>query len=535
MSNDDYSEEGFTTKGSGRRRPIRQPRVNSAETKELEDRKEEAKKRHAQALQDPTLLTKQAFKDRSDISLGTKRALTEVLGLHQMTEIQLHTYAAALGGGSVLGRSRTGTGKTLAYLLPAVERLLAADLAVFRPGYSIGVIVVAPTRELAMQIAEQAEALLTFHTDMDVACIYGGTKVQRDLRLLSGPRLPALLVATPGRFLELLDLKIGRRKFSDMTQETSILVLDEADRLLDGFDKETQKILSYLPRAEKRQTLLFSATISKRLRKFVEISLKDDVQEVDCLNDRSLRGETNLRVHQSYMTLPSLSDYVPTLLSIIQQHMNENKSYKILVFFPASKLVRFLVQFCNVGIGMSVLEIHSRMSQASRTRASNAFRSNKQAILFSSDVSARGVDYPDVSLVIQFGAPSTEDAYIHRLGRTGRAGQSGQGITVLMPFERNRMNLDMRNEAHVHIADFIERTKSAQLQIRSGHLILTPSAESACRAFLAYYIANARDIEPRQMLQHVNDFATGVGLAGVPRMDSKIIAKLGLEGLLQSL
>ncbi len=406
-SDDEYSEYQYhvdtdASLSGKKRRPLRRPLSSSNSTQvNLQMRRQEAQKRHEDALKDPTLLTKISFGDRNDISSSTKRAITEVLGLQRMTEIQAKTYAAALAGRSVLGRARTGTGKTLAFLLPSIERLLEADLDLFKPGLSIGIIIVVPTRELAIQIANQAEAVLTYHNDMTVACVYGGTKLQRDVRLFSGPRLPTVLVATPGRLLEHCEsTRVGRRKFSDIVQETHIVVLDEADRLLDGFAKETQKILSFSPRAEKRQTLLFSATISRKLRTFIKGSMQIDFDEIDCLSHPRDQSETNLRVDQSCLVLESISDYIPTLVSIIKNAMQES-NYKILVFFPASKLVRFFVHFFNIGLGIPVLEIHSRMSQASRTRASNMFRSSKNAILFSSDVSARGLDYPDVTLVIQ--------------------------------------------------------------------------------------------------------------------------------------
>lgn len=576
-SDDDYSEyseyntENEASQVGKRRRPLRRSSSSSDNVQlQLETRRQEAQKRHAEALKDPTLLTKFSFSDRKDISPSTKRAITEVLGLQRMTEIQAKTYAVALAGRSVLGRARTGTGKTLAFLLPSIERLLEADLELFKPGLSIGVIILAPTRELAIQIADQAEALLTFHNDMNVVCVYGGTKLQRDLRLLSGPRLPAILVATPGRLLEhCATTRIGRRKFSDMVQESRIVVLDEADRLLDGFAKEMQTILSYFPRAEKRQTLLFSATVSKKLRGFIKDSMKINFEEVDCLNNQSTQGETNLRVSQSFLALKTMSEYSPTLVSIIENGM-QKKDFKILVFFPASKLVRFFVHFFNVGLGIPVLEIHSRMSQASRTRASNAFRSSKNVILFSSDISARGLDYPDVSLVIQvshfhrfpvlflnasdapkltfvfnfldgqYGAPPTEDSYIHRIGRTGRAGCEGQSILVLMPFERQQIDTIIKRRVQMEKYNFVknheipQQIKSVQLQVRSGHTILTPNAEAACKAFLAYYIANCRDLDAEQVVKYATDFALHIGLLEVPPMESKHVARLGLEGLVKT-
>jgi ATP-dependent RNA helicase MSS116 len=381
-----------------------------------------------ETLKDPTLLTNLKFAERPDMHPATKRAITEVMGLQSMTEIQAKTYAAALSGESVLGRARTGTGKTLAFLLPAVERLLEADLNLYKPGRTIGMIIIAPTRELAIQIADQADSLLTFHNDMDVACIYGGTKMQRDMRLLTGPRMPTILVATPGRLLEHLEnTRINRRKFSDIAAESRIVVLDEADRLFEGFAKETKRILSFLPRAEKRQTLLFSATIQHKLRGFLKEHMKIDFTEVNCVDDRDIKTETNVRVDQTYHVLEDLTQYIPMLVAIIRQVIKNEENYKVLVFFPASKLVRFFVNFFNVGLQIPVLEIHSRMSQSSRNRSSNAFRSARRGILFTTDVSARGmclhvqvpticlqpfcslfipgssqgVDYPGVTLVVQ--------------------------------------------------------------------------------------------------------------------------------------
>jgi ATP-dependent RNA helicase MSS116 len=406
-SDDDYDynyEEGDAVSPRRRRLPnIRvRPKRPSATNDKIAIRQEEAKVRHQQALQDPTLLSNVNFSDRSDISPPTKRAITEVMGLQTMTEIQAKTYAAALAGECVLGRARTGTGKTLAFLLPTIERLLAADLDLYKPGRSIGAIIVAPTRELAIQIADQAETLLTYYNDMTVACIYGGTKIQRDNRLLSGPRMPAILVATPGRLLEHLEnTRINRRKFQDIAAETRIVVLDETDRLFDGFYKDTTKILSFLPRAEKRQTLLFSATFPRRFQAFLKESMKINFTQIDCVGRGDKKAETNTRVDQTYYMLENMEEYVTMLVAIIANAMESDQQYKILVFFPASKLVRFFVKLFNEGLRVPVLEIHSRMSQASRNRASSTFRSAKNAVMFSSDVSARGVDYPDVSLVIQ--------------------------------------------------------------------------------------------------------------------------------------
>ena len=222
------------------RRMRARPRRPSTVTQQVEQRRAEAEKRQEEALKDPTLLTNVEFAKRKDLHPSSKRALTEVMGLKTMTEIQSKTYAAALSGRDVLGRARTGTGKTVAFLLPAIERVLRSRE--YQPGLNIGILVISPTRELAQQIGDEAEKLLTFHNDMSVQVVFGGTKVSRDAARLR-KKLPTILVATPGRLQDLLEsTKVGARKFSDIMSTTSVCVLDETDQLLDmGFRREKKR------------------------------------------------------------------------------------------------------------------------------------------------------------------------------------------------------------------------------------------------------------------------------------------------------
>lgn len=218
-------------------------------------------------------------------------------------------------------------------MIPIVERLLEFDLDLYKPGRDIGAIIIAPTRELAIQIADQAKSLTSFINDFDVACIYGGTKMQRDMRLFGGPRMPSIVVATPGRILEHLDkTKVNRRKFCDIAEGTKIIVLDEADRMFESFPQETKKILSYLPRAKKRQTLLFSATIPNKLRFFLKNTMKIDYAEVDCVSSKLSNSETNLRAQQFFYQLQSMDEYISRLVGIIQREMSEEENYKVIVF-----------------------------------------------------------------------------------------------------------------------------------------------------------------------------------------------------------
>ena len=315
-----------------------------------------------------------------------------------MTEIQLKTYAAASSGQCVLASAKTGTGKTLAFLIPALERVLqGTDRSIYVPGRNIPILILAPTRELAIQIANQARLLLTFHSkDLSVMDMYGGTKMGRDVALLNR-RLPTILVATPGKLLEhIASTRIGGgRRFSDVISQTHIVVLDETDRLLDkGFQRDVYKILSHLPRREKRQTLLFSATMPKRIKSAMKDVLSSDYTEIHVDNHENEKGPgdlVNTRVTQSYYMLNSMDNYVVTLLNLLRNAMQSTDNFKILVFFPTTKLVRFFAQVCNtVGLKVPVQELHSKMSQSARQRASSDFSTSNRAVLFTSDVSARG-------------------------------------------------------------------------------------------------------------------------------------------------
>ena len=196
------------------------------------------------------------------------------------------------------------------------------------------------------------------------------------------------------------------------------------------------------------------------------------------------------------------------------------------------------------------------MSQSSRTRASSSFRNARRGILFSSDVSARGLDYPDVSLVVQMGAPSSDQDYVHRIGRTGRAGKAGKGLLVYLPFEtrqttkrKGSYRSDASIEEDLELASWIRQTdnkeslyqkcktdlEATQSKVRSGHVVLTPGAQASYKTFLAHYIPTPRKTKgsnsqtrPSEILQHAQDFVEGVGLANVPELDNEFATKLGL-------
>ena len=520
---------------------IRRPIRPASTEKKIAERKALIETRQNEALQDPTLLTDQSFSECDNLHISSKRALVEDMGLQKMTEVQAKTYNAAISGQDVLARARTGTGKTLAFLLPTVERITRNPT--FMPGNNIGCLIIAPTRELAIQIGEEADKLLQHHTDLTVQVMYGGTKIARDMNLLN-KKLPTILVATPGRILEhLQDTRVRGKKFSDdIIAKTDILILDEVDRLIDmGFRKDIQRIISYMPRKEKRQTMLFSATIPRGLRRAMKDSIRDDYYEVDCVGDGRQSTPTNLRVTQSHVVLPNMESIMMFIYSILKQSTND-KQYKIIVFFPTARMVRFFADFFNDGLEYPVIELHSKKSQSSRNTASENFKRAKNAILFTSDLSARGIDYPDVTQVIQIGLPESREQYIHRLGRTARAGKDGKGLLVLFPFESNFLSelkgLDVPIDKAISVSlsvlsklDLPEWMMDNFTTVKSRGNKLSTSAQLAYLAFLGYYLGQRDRINAHSkedVVEISNNFSKAIGFHQVPPLSRQLITKMGL-------
>merc|ERR1719162_2291045 len=531
-----FNNDSTDRKKNGRKGPARPRRPDSVEKKE-EENIAVAESRYAEALQDPSLLTNVKFSERTDLHPNSKRS---------MTEIQAKTFAAASTGGDVLGRARTGTGKTVAFLLPAIERLV--QLGEFRQNKDyVRILIVSPTRELATQIGVEAEKLLTFHNELSVKVIFGGTNMNRDISMFKS-RVPSILVATPGRLLDHMEnTKVNGLRFGqDVMSKTSIVILDETDRLLDmGFRREIKKILAYLPRKEKRQTLLFSATIPNDLKPILKEQMRDDYVEVDCIHDGDGASHTNQRVNQKYVILPTMDSYLSSLVSIVRRSIDEDRQlHKIVVFFPTAMLVGFFAQFFNDALGINVIELHSKKSQSFRNKASEKFRNAKKGVLFTSDVSARGVDYPDVTQVIQFGLPDSREQYIHRLGRTGRAGKTGEGLLVLAPYEKKflselkDLDVPMDDSSAQLLAnppkDDLALVNTGVNCISKGDAALTSIAQKAYRAYLGYYTGQMKRTQMRsktELVQTANNLFRLIGLRETPKLQKRTVGKMGLKGV----
>jgi ATP-dependent RNA helicase RhlE len=323
----------------------------------------------------------------------------------ETTPIQSVTIPAVLDGIDVIGCAETGTGKTAAFLLPLMQRLLAAGNA---ERTSTRVLVLAPTRELAVQIEDEFQGL-AYHTDLSVAAVYGGVP--------SGPQERALLasvdvvVATPGRLLD--HLGAGSARFAGV----EVLVLDEADRLLDmGFWPDVRRIVAALPAA--RQTLFFSATMS------------DDVfrsaKEI-------MRAPKLIHVGQTTMpdTITHVGADVPSTEKAgwLARFLRQTREPSIVFVRTKRGADRLASRLASAGIRCAAL--HADRTQSERTSAVEGFKSGRYLALVATDIAARGLDIDGVGHVINYEVPSSAEMYVHRVGRTGRARATGTALTLI--------------------------------------------------------------------------------------------------------
>ena len=344
-----------------------------------------------------------------DLPLHSKlrRGIQEI-GYTVPTPIQRGTIPHAVLGRDIIGTAQTGTGKTAAFLLPVLERLLE------EPRGRTHALILTPTRELALQ-AEGFLRKLAGHTHLRGAAVYGGVGMADQERGLRGGA--EIIIATPGRLLD--HMSRGYVNF----QSLKILVLDEADRMLDmGFLPDVRRILQRLPR--DRQTMLFSATMPPEIVKLSREFLRDP--RLVQVEERTVAA-----VGVTHLALPVPSHLKTDLLSELLQ---DEMMTSVLVFartkHRADNLVR---QLLHRGINVAV--IHGNRSQSQRIRALEGFRTGEYRVLVATDIAARGVDVKDVSHVVNFDVPHEPEIYIHRVGRTARAQQSGDAYTLVMPEE----------------------------------------------------------------------------------------------------
>ncbi|KAI9825686.1 MAG: hypothetical protein M1832_001030 [Thelocarpon impressellum] len=381
-----------------------------------------------------------------------------------MTQVQSMTIGETLKGIDVLAQAKTGTGKTLGFLIPVLQNILAAepDLANGRSrsrasASDVLAVIISPTRELAEQIAMEARRI-TERMGIIVQTAVGGTEKRRSLQQMQRQGCH-LLVGTPGRLKDIL----SDRSSGVAAPNLNTFVLDEADRLLDqGFWPEIQAIEGLLPdkTTTPRQTLMFSATVPREVISMVQQTMKRDYRFVRTVQEGE--EQTHAKVPQRLVNAGNFENLLPALLELCKREIHaadgSGEPFKAIVYFGATAHVSLAAStFANLrgsrGKDMfaphplqpaKLIEMHARLSQLQRTRASEAFRAAKSAIMFSSDVTARGMDFPNVTHVIQVGLPSGRDAYIHRLGRTARGNKTGEGWLLATELEMRELRQRLR-------------------------------------------------------------------------------------------
>ncbi|RDL35825.1 uncharacterized protein BP5553_06437 [Venustampulla echinocandica] len=386
------------------------------------------------------------------------QAITKGMGHHTMTDVQTMTINEGLRGVDIIAQARTGTGKTLGFLVPTIQNILnkSPELAV-RKRYSkarasdIRAIIISPTRELAEQIAAEANKL-AYNTDLRVQVAVGGNS-KRQMLMKTRQEGCHLLVATPGRLYDLLTDEYSGVRAPNLTT----LVLDEADRLLDdGFSQEIKEISNILPNRDTvdRQTLLFSATVPKEVMQLVRATLKPNFHFVQTVKEGELA--THEKVPQHLIAATGVENFMPALYELAKREVDkaakgEGNPFKAIVYFQstanvvlAHRIFDNLTPETGGRFGRSPLYpaevscIHGQLTQAQRTYTSERFRKSKSAILFSTDVTARGMDFPNVTHVVQIGLPTNREQYVHRIGRTGRGDKAGDGFLIIHEAERRQ-------------------------------------------------------------------------------------------------
>ena len=428
-----------------------------------------------------------------------------------LTPIQRCTLPHSLGGRDILGASKTGSGKTLCFLIPILENL-------YRDGFikdeGLGALILLPTRELAIQVFEVINKIGKHH-NYSVGLVIGGNDYEKEKYIVNNMNI---LIGTPGRILQHM-----AESYMFTADNLKILVIDEADRILDeGFEDELVKIINYLPK--NRQTLLFSATLTRNLKRLVKIhmrspeyinisntdnvldtieninknelsimKIKNDTNNNTNANNKSILNNTNNlndmiipKNLNQYYTIVEPEERVNVLYSFLKTH----KMSKILVFVSSRKQVRYFTEvFKHLKLGMLFLDIHGKQKQGKRYSTFYTFSQKRNSVvLFATDLASRGVDFPAIDWVIQLDPPEDIPQYIHRVGRTARYKSDGNSVLFIGQKEMNFVNeLELRKIKITKIkigANKINNITPVVRSLLSEHTELIEIAEKAISSYV---------------------------------------------------
>ncbi|EME40907.1 hypothetical protein DOTSEDRAFT_82412 [Dothistroma septosporum NZE10] len=443
------------------------------------------------AVQELDLKAKHTLFTDLPLSEPTKAGLKSA-HFSALTDIQAKAIPLALKGNDILGAAKTGSGKTLAFLIPVLENLYRAQCVGGDAG--LGAMVITPTRELAIQIFEVLRKVGGKGHLFAAGLVIGGKSLREEQDALAR-------------------MNIVTAAFN--VDNLKMLVLDEADRILDmGFQRDVDAIVEYLPK--ERQTMLFSATQTKRVSDLARLSLSDP--EYVSVHEAS-QTATPKTLQQNYVLTP-LSEKLDTLWSFLQSA----KKSKMIVFLSSAKQVRFVYEsFRHMQPGIPLLHLHGRQKETTRLETTQKFASAKHSCLFATDVVARGVDFPAVDWVVQVDCPEDADTYIHRVGRTARYEKEGRAILFMDPSEEEGMlsRLEQKKVPIERINVRAKKQQSIKNQLQNMCFQDPKLKYLGQKAFVSYvrslHIQKDKEIFKLDKY-NLEDFAASLGLPGAPRI-----------------
>ena len=420
-----------------------------------------------------------------------------------LTDIQKKAIPLTLKGADILGAAKTGSGKTLAFLVPVLENLYRRRWTELE---GLGALILSPTRELAIQIFEVLRKIGRYHT-FSAGLVIGGKSLQEERERLGRMNI---LVCTPGRMLQHMDQTAAFE-----TDNLQMLVLDEADRIMDmGFQSTVDAIVEHLPK--ERQTLLFSATQTKKVSDLARLSLRDP--EYVSVHEAA-NSATPSTLQQNYIVTP-LPDKLDTLWSFLRSNLKS----KILVFMSSGKQVRFVYEaFRHMQPGIPLLHLHGRQKQTARLDITTKFSATKNSCLFATDVVARGLDFPAVDWVIQLDCPEDAETYIHRVGRTARYERNGRAVLFLEPSEEEGMlkRLEQRKVTVEMINVRQKKQQNIKNQLQNMCFKDPELKYLGQKAFVSYvrsvHIQKDKEVFKLNELP-LEEFSASLGLPGAPKI-----------------
>jgi len=478
-----------------------------------------------------------------------------------LSEVQALTLLPGIAGKDILAKSNTGSGKTLAFLMIGIERILKHNGP--DPKNAFPIVVLTPVTDLAVQIMKVAKLLLNYHK-MEADLVIGGTDEAKDIKRLTNNRID-VLVATPGRFKSILNQSA---KIKERLSKCQTFVIDEADKMTDpGFLGQT-KFIHSLAMNSKMQTLAFSATMNKETMLSFGL-LKPTAVFIDAA--AGTKPQVNTKVKQVSI-VTDISNHFDALVSVVKEQIQTTKQkggnvnstnlnvnshnlspqtlkalkewemksltgYRIMIFLPSNTFIDYVAKVFKAQMPeVTTFTLHGGMQQNARSKTSEAFRTTSNCVMFTSDASARGVDYPDVSCVIQIGFDSRSE-YLQRVGRTGRAGKDGSAYLITAPEENAGVEqiCDVLTEIHVDKDNKPKCTnnnviikKYVPSQIKFP--VATQDAKKAFRGWLGALASKWKRLKmtPTSVVNMAQSLSIAMGLGEVPidKLHEKLSIKI---------